>query len=110
MPPKRVPIVSTGTANAAAAIEAARSIRASGTPLGRDLLVVDFLGEESNEFGLSCLGSRTMAGELTAADLDRRNAAGRTLGSAYESFGLAPSALLEPARSAPPGGVIAERA
>ncbi len=90
-----------GVVGVLGAIEAARSIRESGTPLDRDLLVVDFLGEESNQYGLSCLGSRTMAGELTAADLDRRNAAGRTLGSAYEGFGLDPAALLEPARTAP---------
>ncbi|MGX5357480.1 M20 family metallo-hydrolase [Kocuria sp. KH4] len=90
-----------GVVGVLGAIEAARSIRASGTPLSRDLLVVDFLGEESNEYGLSCLGSRTMAGELTATDLDRRNAAGRSLGSAYEAFGLDPSTLLDPARTAP---------
>lgn len=83
------------------AIEAARSLRESGTPLSRDLLVVDFLGEESNEYGLSCLGSRSMAQEMTAADLDRRNPSGRTLGSVYEAFGLDPSALLDPARVAP---------
>ncbi|MFI7494126.1 M20 family metallo-hydrolase [Kocuria sp. M4R2S49] len=83
------------------AIEAARSLRESGTPLSRDLLVVDFLGEESNEYGLSCLGSRTMAQEMTAADLDRRNPSGQTLGSVYEAFGLDPSALLDSARVAP---------
>ncbi|OLT10244.1 Zn-dependent hydrolase [Kocuria sp. CNJ-770] len=90
-----------GVVGVLGAIEAARSIRESGTPLSRDLLVFDFLGEESNEYGLSCLGSRTMAGELTAADLDRRNSSGRSLGSAYDSFGLDPSALLDPARTAP---------
>ncbi|MGQ1798862.1 M20 family metallo-hydrolase [Kocuria oceani] len=90
-----------GVVGVLGAIEAARSIRESGTPLSRDLLVVDFLGEESNEYGLSCLGSRTMAGELTAADLDRRNLPGRSLGSAYEAFGLDPSALLNPDRTAP---------
>ncbi|MFF0903498.1 UNVERIFIED_CONTAM: M20 family metallo-hydrolase [Kocuria sp. CPCC 205316] len=89
-----------GVVGVLAAIEVARSIRASGSPLTRDLLVVDFLGEEPNDFGLSCLGSRSMAREMTAADLARRNGAGKTLAAAYEDFGLDPSAVLQ---SSPPG-------
>ncbi|MEX5237044.1 M20 family metallo-hydrolase [Kocuria arenosa] len=89
-----------GVVGVLAAIEAARSIRASGSPLTRDLLVVDFLGEEPNDFGLSCLGSRSVAREMTAADLARRNGAGKTLAAAYEDFGLDPSAVLQ---SSPPG-------
>ncbi|GAA4379519.1 M20 family metallo-hydrolase [Paeniglutamicibacter cryotolerans] len=76
------------------AIEAARSIRESGSRLTRDLLVVDFLGEESNEFGLSCLGSRSIAGQLDAADLARTNGAGDTLGGRYASFGLDPDEVI----------------
>lgn len=76
------------------AIEAARLLRESGSTLRRDLLVVDFLGEESNSFGLSCLGSRSAAQELTPADLDRTNYRGVSLGQAYADFGLDPSALL----------------
>lgn len=90
-----------GVVGVLAAVEVARSIRASGTPLSRDLLVVDFLGEEPNDFGLSCLGSRSMAGETTAADLGRRDGAGRTLAAAYEDFGLDPSAVLQPSRLDP---------
>jgi N-carbamoyl-L-amino-acid hydrolase len=90
-----------GVVGVLAAVEVARSIRASGAPLSRDLLVVDFLGEEPNEFGLSCLGSRAMAGETTAADLGRRDGAGRTLAAAYEDFGLDPSAVLQPSRLDP---------
>ena len=89
-----------GVVGVLAAIEVARSIRASGSPLTRDLLVVDFLGEEPNDFGLSCLGSRSMAREMTATDLARRNGAGKTLAAAYEDFGLDPSAVLQ---SSPPG-------
>ena len=76
-------------------IEAARLLQESGTRLRRDLLVVDFLGEESNVFGLSCLGSRSAAQELTPEDLDRRDYRGVTLGQAYTAYGLDPSRLLD---------------
>lgn len=76
-------------------IEAARLLRASATELDRDLLVVDFLGEESNPFGLSCLGSRAAAGELTPEDLDRQDYRGRRLGQAYSDFGLDPGTLTD---------------
>ena len=73
------------------AIEAIRLFDELDVRLDRDLLVVDFLGEESNGFGLSCLGSRAIAGELTAADLERQNAAGTTLAASYADFGIDPS-------------------
>ncbi|MUK01350.1 M28 family peptidase [Vibrio cholerae] len=76
-------------------IEAARLVQESGTQLQRDLLVVDFLGEESNVFGLSCLGSRSAAQEMTREDLDRQDYRGVTLGQAYSDFGLDPSMLAE---------------
>ena len=44
------------------AIEAVRCLRSSGAELDHDLVVVDFLGEEPNDFGLSCVGSRAVAG------------------------------------------------
>lgn len=74
-------------------IEAARLLTAGRRQLRRDLLVVDFLGEESNGFGLSCLGSRAAAQELTAADLDRCDYRGVSLGRAYTDFGLDPGKL-----------------
>ena len=75
-------------------IETARRIREEGIRLEHDLVVIDFLGEEPNEFGLGCLGSRTLAGELTAADLDRTNLRGVSLGNRYADFDLDPGAAL----------------
>ena len=83
-----------GVVGVLGALAAVRLLRESGTRLARDLLVVDFLGEESNPFGLSCLGSRALAGELTREDLARTDYQGRTLAAAYTDFGLDPSALL----------------
>ena len=44
------------------AIEAVRCLRQGGPGLAHDLVVVDFLGEEPNDFGLSCVGSRAIVG------------------------------------------------
>jgi N-carbamoyl-L-amino-acid hydrolase len=83
-----------GTVGVLGALEVARRLRESGVQLTRDLVVVDFLGEESNDWGLSCLGSRAVAGELLDADLDRRDGSGHRLGEQYARFGLDPSAVL----------------
>ena len=76
------------------AIELARCLQESGARWTRDLVVVDFLGEESNDWGLSCLGSRALAGELSAADLSRVDRSGVRLGDRYEQFGLSPDSVL----------------
>lgn len=83
-----------GTVGVLGALEVVRLLRESGTQLTRDLVVVDFLGEESNDWGLSCLGSRAVAGELRGEDLDRRDGAGQRLGDRYAGFGLDPAAVL----------------
>lgn len=73
------------------AIEVARILRETGTTLERDLIVMDFLGEEANSFGVSCLGSRAIAGILNAEHLDRVDPdTGQTLGQAMREFGLTP--------------------
>ncbi|WP_328328014.1 MULTISPECIES: M20 family metallo-hydrolase [unclassified Streptomyces] len=75
-------------------IEVAQRLRETGTRLERDLLVVDFLGEEANEFGISCIGSRSIAGILAPEHLERTDGTGTRLGDAMERFGLAPQAAL----------------
>lgn len=80
-----------------AAIEVARCIGASGRRLRHQLRVVDFLGEEPNEFGLSCIGSRAIAGTLTAEHLEAVDGAGRTLAEAIASAGGDPARIGEAA-------------
>ncbi|HXN90614.1 MAG TPA: M20 family metallo-hydrolase [Candidatus Sulfotelmatobacter sp.] len=70
-----------------AAIEVARCIVQSGRELTHELRVVDFVGEEPNEFGISCVGSRAVAGTLSAAHLALRDPSGGTLAGALESVG-----------------------
>lgn len=71
-------------------LEAARALAAAGIGLDHDLQVVDFLGEEPNDWGLSCVGSQGVTGGLTRADLDRTDAHGRTLAQALTDFGREP--------------------
>jgi beta-ureidopropionase / N-carbamoyl-L-amino-acid hydrolase len=70
-----------------AALEAAQSIREQHISLLHPLEVVDFLAEEPSDFGLSCIGSRSWAGVLTATDLERTLPSNVTLASAIESVG-----------------------
>jgi N-carbamoyl-L-amino-acid hydrolase len=79
------------------AIEAARCLHESGHALRHELRVVDFLGEEPNEFGLSCLGSRAVAGTLTTEHLAARDASGTTLAEAIEAMGGDPRRIAQSA-------------
>ena len=73
------------------AIEAVRSLDEAGIELGHELRVVDFLGEEPNDWGISCIGSRGLAGELGAHELACASPDGSTLEQALEAFGLDPA-------------------
>ncbi len=70
-----------------AALEAAQSIREQQDSLAHPLEVVDFLAEEPSDFGISCIGSRSWAGVLTASDLARSLPSNVTLASAIDSVG-----------------------
>jgi beta-ureidopropionase / N-carbamoyl-L-amino-acid hydrolase len=68
-----------GIAGVIAGLEIAAALRDGGVSLRHSLEIVDFLAEEPNEFGLSCVGSRGMAGALDEGMLARTNRAGVTL-------------------------------
>jgi beta-ureidopropionase / N-carbamoyl-L-amino-acid hydrolase len=70
-----------------AALEAAQAIREQKVSLKHPLEVVDFLAEEPSDFGISCVGSRSWAGVLTASDLARSLPSKGTLASAIDSVG-----------------------
>ena len=52
-----------------------------------DLEITDFLGEELNDWGASCLGSRHMAGLMTSEMLQRANMSGVILGHEIRRMG-----------------------
>ncbi|ULR43808.1 Zn-dependent hydrolase [Rhizobium sp. K102] len=60
-----------GIAGVIAALEVARALGDQTIELDHDLEVVDFLAEEVSIFGVSCIGSRGMTGQLPEAWLSR---------------------------------------
>lgn len=76
-----------------AALEVAQSLQECGEQLEHNLEVVDFLAEEPSEFGLSCIGSRALAGKLDDAMLAATRADGTTLGEALRGVGGDPDQL-----------------
>jgi N-carbamoyl-L-amino-acid hydrolase len=86
-----------------AGIEVARALRDAGIGLQHPLEVIDFLGEEPNDFGLSMVGSRALAGALDPAALDRQDLSGRSLAEAIASAGGDPDGLAGVRR--PPGSI-----
>lgn len=78
-----------GVAGVVVALEVARTLAERGHVLRHDLGIVDFLAEEVSVFGVSCIGSRAMAGVLPA-DWMGLTHEGRTLETAMRDVGGAP--------------------
>ncbi len=87
-----------GIAGLLTGLEIARAIGEAGLRLRHGLEVVDFLAEEPSEFGLSCVGSRGMAGMLEEKTLDYRDPTGERLGDAIDRIGGEIAALASAAR------------
>ncbi|MGC6453106.1 MAG: Zn-dependent hydrolase [Candidatus Puniceispirillaceae bacterium] len=68
-----------GIAGVVAGLETIHYLNQYGITLPFDIEIVDFLGEELNVWGTSCLGSRHMAGLLTDDLLARNDQDGRLL-------------------------------
>jgi beta-ureidopropionase / N-carbamoyl-L-amino-acid hydrolase len=81
-----------GIAGVIAGLEIVAALRDGVRRLRHSLEIVDFLAEEPNEFGLSCIGSRGMAGALDTEMLARTNRTGATLRDGLVSAG-APAGL-----------------
>lgn len=82
-----------GIAGVLAGLEIARSLQDCGIALQHPLEIVDFLAEEPSEYGLSCVGSRGMAGALDAKMLAFAGPDDETLGSAIARVGGTPESL-----------------
>ena len=76
-----------GMAGVVCGMEALRLIKESGLRHKRSLTVVVYTSEEPTRFGLSCLGSRAMAGELTVYDADNlKDESGKSLRQVLEEL------------------------
>lgn len=80
-----------GVAGVVVALEIARALADQGHRLRHNLQVVDFLAEEVSAFGVSCIGSRAMAGVLPQDWLDLVHE-GRDLAQAIRDVGGEPGA------------------
>lgn len=86
-----------GIAGVAVALEVAQALADKGIELDHDLEVVDFLAEEVSIFGVSCIGSRGMAGVLPADWLSRERD-GLTLEQGIRDVGGDPAHISAEAR------------
>jgi N-carbamoyl-L-amino-acid hydrolase len=86
-----------GVVGVLGAIEAVRRLAETGTRLEHDLLVADFLGEEPNDHGVSCIGSRAVTGLISADYLAMPDPAGTPLAAR----------IADPAAAAWPRGRVA---
>jgi len=94
-----------GIAGLVAGLEIARVFHEMGRRLRHPLEVIAFTNEEPNAFGISTVGSRAMAGKLTAARArELRDPGGRMLAEAIDFLG-GDAAHLDEARR--PRGAIA---
>ena len=88
-----------GMAGLVAALEVVRALRDKGERLRHPVEIVDFLAEEPSAYGVSCVGSRAMAGALGTPMLEATNAAGETLAAAIARIGGDPDRLDEARRT-----------
>ena len=95
-----------GIAGVISGILAIRCLGLSGVATNHPIEVVSFTSEEPNEFGISAVGSRAMAGELSEDILTAlKNKEGLTLGQAIESVGGDPDRITQAPRRA--GDILA---
>lgn len=82
-----------GVLGVLAGLEAVQSLAESGQALTHDLEIIDFLAEEVSPFGVSCVGSRGLTGNLDAEILSQTDARGETLEDAIRRAGGSPAKL-----------------
>lgn len=88
-----------GIAGVIAALEVVRAIRNADYRPRHPIEIVDFLAEEPSEYGVSCVGSRAMAGALEEAALARTDGQGETLAAGIRRVGGDPDRIAEARRS-----------
>ena len=88
-----------GTAGVLAGLEVARALHEAGHDLDHDLEIIDCLAEEVSAFGISCVGSRAIAGILTDEMLAYECPGGERLAQAIVRMGGDPTRLAAAKRS-----------
>jgi N-carbamoyl-L-amino-acid hydrolase len=88
-----------GTVGVLAGLEVARALQEAGHDLEHDLEIIDCLAEEVSAFGISCVGSRAIAGILTEEMLAYQGPGGERLAQAIVRMGGNPQGLSHAKRS-----------
>jgi N-carbamoyl-L-amino-acid hydrolase len=88
-----------GAAGVIAGLEVARALQEAGHDLDHDLEIIDCLAEEVSAFGISCVGSRAIAGILTQDMLAYEGPGGERLAQAIMRMGGDPERLSDAKRS-----------
>jgi N-carbamoyl-L-amino-acid hydrolase len=88
-----------GVAGVIAALEIGRVLKESGIKFRHNIELVDFLAEEPNVYGLSCVGSRGITGNLSAESLKFTEPGGETLSEAIKRVGGIPEKIAEAKRT-----------
>lgn len=86
-----------GIAGVLAGLEVIRILRENKIILEHSIVLVDFTAEEPSEYGLSTIGSRYWAGNLTKEMLNYTNGSGQTLATAIEYAGGNPREIVKKA-------------
>ncbi|UVI34981.1 M20 family metallo-hydrolase [Brevibacterium spongiae] len=76
------------------AIEVVRLIREQNIRVDHDLVIVVFFNEEPNDFGLFCVGSRAMTGQVDRSILALQDPTGRSLADALPDSRIDPEEFL----------------
>ena len=88
-----------GVAGVVAALEVVRTLAESDEALRHPVEVIDFLAEEPSPFGVSCIGSRAIAGMLPVEMLAMTDERGRTLADGVRAVGGVPERIADARRS-----------
>jgi beta-ureidopropionase / N-carbamoyl-L-amino-acid hydrolase len=88
-----------GIGGVLAGLSVVRAMRRAGYAPRHSIELVDFLAEEPSDWGLSCVGSRGMAGKLGPRELALTGPEGETLSEAIDRIGGSVAALETARRS-----------
>lgn len=87
-----------GVAGVVAGLEVARALKDAGIRLKHNLEIVDCLAEEMSEYGLSCIGTRGMTGQLKPEMLDYKGPNDESLFDAITRMGGKPDDIKQESR------------
>lgn len=88
-----------GIAGILTGLAAISALRKAGIQPSHTIELVDFLAEEPSEWGLSCIGSRGMAGALEPQHFELKGPGGEDLATAIERMGGKPEQIRQNRRN-----------